>query len=56
MTDNNLPEDVVTISMKEYDSLLDDAFLLQCLRNAGVDNWEGYHYAMQEFYNVVDWQ
>lgn len=54
MTDNNLPEDMVTISKKEYDSLVEDAFLLQCLRNAGVDNWDGHDHALREYYNVVD--
>ena len=56
MTDNNSPEDVVTISKKEYDSLVEDADLLRCLRNAGVDNWEGWGYALREYYNVVDFE
>lgn len=54
MSNDNLPKDMVTISKKEYESLLDDADLLRCLQNAGVDNWEGYGDAMREFYNVVD--
>jgi hypothetical protein len=56
MTDDNLSKDVVTISRKEYDSLVEDAFLLECLRNAGVDNWEGWDYALQEFHNEADWR
>lgn len=43
-------DETVTITKKEYDSLLDDSRLLQCLQNAGVDNWDGYSYAMEEFY------
>ncbi len=54
MTDDNLPEDMVTISKKEYEGLLDDADLLRCLQDAGVDNWEGYDHALREYYNVVD--
>ncbi len=54
MTDDNLPKDTVTIPKKEYDSLVEDAFLLQCLQNAGVDNWEGWDYALQEFHNEAE--
>ena len=54
MTDDNLPEDMVTISKKEYECLLEDADLLRCLQDAGVDNWEGYDHALREYYNVVD--
>lgn len=42
-------EETVTISKKEYDSLKDDAFRLQCLEGAGVDNWQGYDFAMEEY-------
>jgi len=35
--------------MKEYKSLLEDAKFLQCLENAGVDNWDGYEWAQEEF-------
>lgn len=37
----------VTISKKEYDSLLADSHKLSCLEMAGVDNWSGYDYAME---------
>jgi hypothetical protein len=40
-------EETVTISKKEYESLKEDARWLQCLENAGVDNWEGYDYARE---------
>ncbi len=43
---NNM-EETVTISKEEYESLLEDQKLLQCLQDAGVDNWEGYDYAME---------
>jgi len=39
----------VTIPLADYEELLKDQFFLQCLSNAGVDNWEGYEYAIEEF-------
>lgn len=41
---------MVTITEKEYKNLLDNKKILESLKTAGVDNWEGYHYAM-ELYN-----
>lgn len=35
---------LITITQSEYDSLVEDSEFLQNLRDAGVDNWEGYHY------------
>lgn len=32
---------------KEYEELLDAQKLLDALEGAGVDNWEGYDYAIQ---------
>ncbi len=43
-------EEMVTITKSEYDSLKDDARWLLCLQDAGVDNWSGYSYA-QELYS-----
>lgn len=40
-------EKTVTISKEEYESLKEDARWLQCLENAGVDNWEGYDFARE---------
>jgi len=37
----------ITISKEEYEELLKDQKLLQCLQGAGVDNWEGYDYAIE---------
>jgi len=39
--------ETITISKKEYKSLQKDARLLRALQAAGVDNWEGYDYAME---------
>lgn len=38
----------VTIPQEEYDELLDREWKLTCLENAGVDNWDGYDWAMEE--------
>jgi len=40
--------DDVTITHEEYEILLHDSKVLQALFNAGVDNWEGYDFAMEE--------
>lgn len=40
-------EDKITISKKEYDQLVESANFLQCLEDAGVDNWEGIDYAQE---------
>lgn len=44
----------VTIPVEEYEDLLDDALLLACLRGAGVDNWEGYSYAVEDYMERTD--
>lgn len=46
-------EEMITIPRKEYLELCDDSIFLNCLRNAGVDNWDGYDYAIDE-YNLVN--
>jgi hypothetical protein len=35
-------EPTVTITKKEYESLLEDSKILQALYAGGVDNWEWY--------------
>jgi len=40
-------EDMVTITKKEYESLLEDSNWLNALENAGVDNWDGYSFAQE---------
>jgi len=37
-------DDVWILGEGEYDSLVADSGFLQNLRDAGVDNWDGYHY------------
>ena len=37
----------VTITQEEYEELQEDSKFLFMLRAAGVDNWEGYDYAIE---------
>lgn len=48
MTDST-DKPTVTIPQAEYDSLLEDSKILDLLRSHGVDNWNGWDYAMEEF-------
>ena len=41
--------DMVLINKDELDKLEQDSLFLQCLRNGGVDNWDGWDYAVDEF-------
>ncbi len=40
-------EEMVEITKREYESLKEDVDWLQCLENAGVDNWSGIDYARE---------
>lgn len=42
-----MSEETITISKEEYDSLVEDQQMLQCLQAAGVDNWAGYDLAIE---------
>lgn len=42
--------ELLLLIRKQIAELEDDSFKLQCLENAGVDNWDGYDYAMEEYY------
>lgn len=37
----------VTITQEHYDELLESNRILLALQGAGVDNWEGYEYALE---------
>lgn len=50
MADRN-KEDAVTITREEYDELLTSQKFLDCLESAGVDNWDGYDFAQEDFQN-----
>lgn len=45
-----MPVEMVTIPKSEYSKLCDDSHILNCLRNAGVDNWEWFDDAMEEYH------
>ena len=38
---------MIAIPVDRYEQLLEDSLWLSALRGAGVDNWEGYDYAME---------
>lgn len=42
-------EKTVTIPEAEYIRLQRSELWLTCLEGAGVDNWQGYDYAMEDF-------
>lgn len=42
------PKNVKDLDQDEYDELLQEVKLLNRLREAGVDNWEGYSYAFED--------
>jgi hypothetical protein len=42
-----MEQEMITITKAEYDQLCKDQFWLQCLEDAGVDNWEGIEEAIQ---------
>ena len=39
----------VTITKKEYNQLKDDSLKLSALEQAGVDNWSGYEFAIDQY-------
>lgn len=40
-------DQTVTISVAEYEELLDSAMWEEAFRSAGVDNWDGYDYVIE---------
>lgn len=42
-------EEMIEITRKEYNKLLEAQAWLRSLNTAGVDNWEGYGYAWEIF-------
>lgn len=49
----NLKDDeMVTITKERYAELIDSEDWLNCLQNAGVDNWSGYDFA-RELYEEI---
>lgn len=46
-------EETIKISVKEYEELREDQKLIRALEAAGVDNWEGYDYAMDIYHGRI---
>lgn len=44
----------VLINIEEYRNLKEESLMLRCLENAGVDNWDGYSYAYEEYDNSLE--
>ena len=42
-------DEIVTVSTKELEKLRRDSLLLECILDAGVDNWGGWDYALETF-------
>lgn len=40
--------------LSQQDRLNEDSQFLQCLKNAGVDNWDGYSFAQEEMWPEDD--
>ena len=40
-------EETITIPKKEYEQLCKDSEFYHALRSAGVDNWDGWDYALE---------
>jgi hypothetical protein len=47
-------KNTITISEEEYDKLLEARLLLDCLYDAGIDNWHGFDYAGKMFVDTKD--
>ena len=39
----------ITLNTEEFHEMQKELYFLYCLRRAGVDNWEGYDYAIDMF-------
>lgn len=46
-------EDELVKAERALAKMEDDWIFLNCLRNAGVDNWSGYEYAQEEYAEIM---
>jgi len=44
-----LKKGYIQIPIKEYNKLCRDSDFLNCLERAGVDNWDGYEFALEDY-------
>lgn len=42
----------ITIKKTDYDELVEDSNFLSCLEAAGVDSWDWYDFAVEEYNNT----
>lgn len=49
-----MTNETVTISKREYDSLLNDSMWVSALEQAGVDNWCGYDEAREIYSEMME--
>ena len=47
-----MDNETIIVNKKEYQDLVDDSRFLECLRVAGVDNWDWYDAAVQDYYRA----
>lgn len=47
-------EEMITISLKEYEDLKEDSLTLQKLESYGVDNWCGYGDALSDSEGIFE--
>lgn len=40
-------EEMISISVEKYEELMEDSRMFAALRASGVDDWEGYEYALE---------
>lgn len=45
-------EGFMVVKTDDYEELLDDSLFLNCLRNSGVDNWDWYDEAVEEYQQI----
>jgi hypothetical protein len=43
----------ITITREQYDDMVDDCCMLQALRDYGVDQWEGFGLAYNEYKRMM---
>jgi hypothetical protein len=46
--------EMMSIPLKEYKELKEDSKMLLVLQEAGVDNWDGYRYALEALEEMSD--
>lgn len=44
----------ISISEEEYEALLNDSILLNCLQMMGVDNWAWYDEAIEQYNEILE--